>query len=376
MKSFLSVTAALALLATAAQATTCTIPTSGKDDTASIQSAFKSCATGGTVVFTKGANYYLKSLITLSGLKGTTVQFDGTLNLPAFSSSFENQGAYITVSGDSVHWSGSGTINGNGQGWYDAKETNAPRVLSTQTSNSYFGGFKIIQAPRAHMSINGAKNTVYDGLSFHTVSTSSNLAKNTDAFDVSSSSGIIIQNSNVVNGDDCLAVNSGVTNLTMTNVNCTGSHGFSIGSLGKDGATATVSDVTITDCSCTDCQNGVRIKTWPGGKGTVKNIKYDNIRLDSAQNPIIITTHYCDNEQMSSCNADDASSLTISDVIINNVYGSVDGDSDPILNVNCSSSTPCSDFTITNINITPVTKTPKNVCVYLDGSSSIPYCSE
>lgn len=106
---------------------------------------------------------------------------------------------------------------------YDAKETNAPRVLNTQTSNSYFGGFNIIQAPRAHMSINGATNTVYDGLSFHTVSTSSNLAKNTDAFDVSSSSGIIIQNTNVVNGDDCLAVNSGVTNLTMTNVNCTGS---------------------------------------------------------------------------------------------------------------------------------------------------------
>jgi galacturan 1,4-alpha-galacturonidase len=132
--------------------------------------------------------------------------------------------------------------------------------------------------------------------------------------------------------------------------------------------------VTITDCSCTDCQNGVRIKTWPGGKGTVSGIKYDNIRLDSVQNPIIITTHYCDDEHMSECNADNAESLTISDVTINNIYGSVDGDSNPILSVNCSSSTPCSDFTITNINVTPVSGTPKNACVYLDGSSSISYC--
>jgi polygalacturonase len=69
------------------------------------------------VVFTKGANYYLNGMITLSGLQGTIVQFDGTLNLPAFNSSYENQNAYITVSGDSVHWSGSGTINGNGQAW-------------------------------------------------------------------------------------------------------------------------------------------------------------------------------------------------------------------------------------------------------------------
>lgn len=106
---------------------------------------------------------------------------------------------------------------------YDAKLTDAPRVLSVKTTNSHFSGFKIIQAPRAHFSVNGAKNTVFSGLQLNTVSTSSNPAKNTDAFDVSSSSGIVISGNNIVNGDDCLAVNSGVTNLTFTGNNCSGS---------------------------------------------------------------------------------------------------------------------------------------------------------
>lgn len=117
MKSIVSIAAVLTLFAAAGHATTCTIPTTGKDDTTAIQNAFKSCATGGTVVFTKGANYYLNAMISISGLKGTTVQFDGTLTLPAYSSSYENGAAYLTVAGDSIHWSGSGTINGQGQAW-------------------------------------------------------------------------------------------------------------------------------------------------------------------------------------------------------------------------------------------------------------------
>jgi hypothetical protein len=117
MKCLVSIAAALSLFVAAGQATTCTIPTTGKDDTSAIQSAFKSCATGGTVVFTKGASYYLNAMISITGLQGTTVQFDGTLNLPAYSSSYENGNAYISITGDSVKWTGSGTINGNGQAW-------------------------------------------------------------------------------------------------------------------------------------------------------------------------------------------------------------------------------------------------------------------
>ncbi|KAI9289451.1 pectin lyase fold/virulence factor [Umbelopsis sp. AD052] len=376
MKSLISIAAALSLFAAAAQATTCTIPTTGKDDTSAIQSAFKSCATGGTVVFTKGSTYYLNAMISLTGLQGTTVQFDGTLNLPVYASSYENGAAYISVTGDSVKWTGTGTIVGNGQAWYDKKLTDAPRVLAIHTTNSVFSGFKITQAPRAHFSVNAAKNTVLENLTINTVSTSSNPAKNTDAFDVSSSSGIVIRGSNINNGDDCLAVNSGVTNLTFTNNNCVGSHGFSIGSLGKDLSTGTVDGVNITTNSCTNCQNGVRIKTWPGGQGYVKNIIFNNINLQNVDNPILITTHYCDSEHQSSCNADDSSSLSISAVNINNVYGTVSTAGHPVLSVNCSTKTPCSNFAITNINVAKASKTPKNVCIDLTGSSSIPYCSQ
>ncbi|KAJ8662589.1 hypothetical protein O0I10_001550 [Lichtheimia ornata] len=378
MKFFLS-SAAILLLSVqqALAAKTCAVKSSGGDDASNIVDAFNNCNNGGTVEFTKGTTYNLKSVVSVEKLQDVTVKFEGTINLPTYNTKFEDEKAFIYLAGDNIHFSGAGTINGNGQGWYDAKNRKAPPLFKPKATNSYFGGFKIVKAPRSHFSVNNCKNVVFEQININTVSDDAELdAHNTDAFDVSQSQDIVIQDSTIVNGDDCIAVNRDVTNLTVSNLDCTGSHGFSVGSLGKKGEqTETVKDLKFISNKCHNCQNGVRIKTWPGGKGSVSGITFEDITLDNVENPILITTHYCDNQQQEYCDGEDSHSLSISDVTISGISGTVSSKkSNPIISIDCSTETPCKDFTLSDITVKGHDKTKANVCTNLEGSDKISYC--
>ncbi|KAG2217134.1 hypothetical protein INT45_008849 [Circinella minor] len=358
------------------RATTCTVKSSGGDDTPVIIEAFEKCNNGGVVEFPKGSTYNLQSVITIEDLQDITIDFQGTLNLPEYNTKFEDEKAFIYLRGDNIHFSGAGTINGNGQGWYDAVNRKAPPLFKPRASNSYFGGFSIVKAPRSHFSVNNCENVVFEKININTVSDDEEKdAHNTDAFDVSDSTGIIIQHSTIVNGDDCIAVNGGAHNLTVTGLDCTGSHGFSVGSLGKKSEELDeVSDLKFISNACHDCQNGVRIKTWPGGQGSVKGIVFDDIQLDNVEHPILITTHYCDDQQQEYCNGEDSHSLTISDVSITNIRGSAAEKKYPIVDINCSTDTPCTDFSLSKIDIEASSSTTANVCINLEGSDGISYC--
>jgi polygalacturonase len=80
---------------------------------------------------------------------------------------------------------------------------------------------------------------------------------NTDAFDIGSSSNIIISGAKVYNQDDCVAVNSG-TGITFTGGLCSGGHGLSIGSVGGR-SDNTVENVSFTNSQVTKSDNGTFI---------------------------------------------------------------------------------------------------------------------
>ncbi|KAJ0240734.1 hypothetical protein HA466_0223180 [Hirschfeldia incana] len=108
--------------------------------------------------------------------------------------------------------------------------------------------------------------------------------------------GLVIVGSGTINGrgDDCIAINTGNTNINVTRINCGPGHGISVGSLGINGGNAAVSDVRVTQCTFNQTMNGARIKTWPGGQGYARNISFENITLINAKNPIIIDQQYLD----------------------------------------------------------------------------------
>jgi polygalacturonase len=92
-------------------------------------------------------------------------------------------------------------------------------------------------------------------------------AHNSDGFDFSSSNNVILSDTTVSNQDDCVAVTSGV-NVTVTGMTCTGGHGLSIGSVGGK-SNNDVEDITFSDSTVTNSENGCRIKTNSGTTGTV-----------------------------------------------------------------------------------------------------------
>src|SRR4051812_30925259 len=67
----------------------------------------------------------------------------------------------------------------------------------------------------------------------------------------------------------------------------------SIGSLGVHGSTACVSNINVRNAVIRDSDNGLRIKTWQGGMGSVFGISFDTIYLENVRNCIIIDQYYC-----------------------------------------------------------------------------------
>ncbi len=59
------------------------------------------------------------------------------------------------------------------------------------------------------------------------------MAKNTDGWDVYRSDSVVIQNSHINNGDDCVSFKPNSTQIVVQNLVCNGSHGISVGSLGQ-----------------------------------------------------------------------------------------------------------------------------------------------
>ncbi|KAK3030421.1 hypothetical protein RJ639_037550 [Escallonia herrerae] len=95
--------------------------------------------------------------------------------------------------------------------------------------------------------------------------------------------------------DDCISIQTGCSNVYVRDVNCGPGHGISIGSLGKDGTKACVSNVTVRDVIMHNTMNGVRIKTWqkqmqePNScRGYISGITYEKIRGTYTVKPVYL----------------------------------------------------------------------------------------
>lgn len=109
-----------------------------------------------------------------------------------------------------------------------------------------------------------------DGNAANSASGGSPAAHNSDGFDISTTSNLVLENSYVNNQDDCVAVTSG-SNILVTGMTCIGGHGLSIGSIGGK-SNNVVDGVVFRDSTITNSQNGCRIKTNSGTTGTVSLI--------------------------------------------------------------------------------------------------------
>ncbi|KAK4489845.1 hypothetical protein RD792_000490 [Penstemon davidsonii] len=146
-------------------------------------------------------------------------------------------------------------------------------------------------------------------------------------------------------GDDCISIGDGTSNLKVSNIICGPGHGISIGSLGKDGANDEVEYVTVSDSVLIGATNGVRIKTWQGGRGYARNFVFERILFHETSNPIIIDQYYCDHEE---CITSE-SAVQISNVTYSKMLGT--SRRKIAVTLKCSESHPCRDIVIDDMAI-------------------------
>lgn len=362
----------------------------GQDDGPAINAAFKRCAKNGKVVLDK--YYSVDSLLFTTGLDDVEIELSGTVQYTPDIAKWSPQSYYLTyqnattfwfLSGNNIHLYGGGTIDGNGQVWWDTLRTSGSTGTAGGSSTTFARPVPLtvgnatnvvienifeIGSPFWNNFVYQSSNVTYNNITINAVSYSSSPTANSDGWDIYRSDGVTITNSWINNDDDCVSFKPNSTNIIVSNLWCNGSHGVSVGSLGQyAGETDIVANVTVHNVSMNNAQNGARIKvfggnpsptsTAGGGTGFVKNITFSDYKVTNVDNPVIIDQCY---DTAADVCAQYPSTLSISDVHFINITGTSSGkEGDVVVDIECSAE--CVDITATGTSIT----SPKGASVYV-----------
>ncbi|KAM3067558.1 hypothetical protein ACMFMG_000126 [Clarireedia jacksonii] len=362
----------------------------GTDDSTYIMNALHSCNNGGHVVFSEGVTYSVGTALDLTFLKHIDLDIQGEIlfstnttywQANSFRFIFQNVTSFFKLGGDDVMIYGGGTLNGNGQVWYDlyAKDiyTLRPVLIGIDgLTNSVLSNLVLRYSPEYYIFVANATNVVFDNINIAGGSSSSNVAKNTDGWDTYRSTDIVIQNSVINNGDDCVSFKPNSTNILVQNLFCNGSHGISVGSLGQYvGEYDIVENIYVYNTSLHNATDGARIKVWPnapsalsgdlqggGGDGRVNNITYDTMYIDNVDYAIEVDQCY-GQKNLTLC-LQYPSPLTITNIVFRNFTGKTSKKYNPEIGTfACSSETVCNNIVASNINVLSPNGTDQAYCL-------------
>jgi polygalacturonase len=269
-----------------------------KDNTAAIQNAINAAkdAGGGKVIVPAG--------VFMCG----PLQFTSNLNLQL------DAGAILTflpidkypggtttgtdfISGSKLHdvaITGKGTIDGQGSPWWPfAKDKTAkrPRMIALKECDKILiENVTLMNSPMFHIAISGkSSNVTVSGVIVRAPASDDpvNPSHNTDACDVAGKD-ILIKDCDISTGDDDFTCGGGTTNVHITNCKYGYGHGLSIGSYTRGG----VSNFLIENCTFTNTECGIRIKSDRDRGGVVQNLTYRNLTMTNVGIPILIYAAY------------------------------------------------------------------------------------
>ncbi|KAJ7470778.1 glycoside hydrolase family 28 protein [Mycena latifolia] len=355
----------------------------GTDDVPAIEAAIKSCGNGGIIVLPAGKQYAIRSTLDFTGCVNCDVQLEGTLKMSE-DLTFWN-GKATTISINAINGAkfrsltGTGVVDGNGVPYWIEFAANSsyarPTLVSITGASSAITISNIRFKNPAnvfHSVSGGSTNIVYDSLRMDATSTSTATAKNTDGFDVGSSTFVTIRNTTVVNQDDCVALKPGSNFATVTGITCSGSHGLSVGSLGGGaGSTDTVKNAILGPATMINSAKAVGIKLWEGGSthgvATVSNVTWTGITVQNCDYAVQIQSCY-EASDTTNCVAN-TDSLT--GVTFENFSGTTSTKFSPVVaNIHCSASATC-NVVLKNFTVKPPSGTAQVLCSNIDGTLGV-----
>ncbi|KAI7725357.1 hypothetical protein M8C21_029705 [Ambrosia artemisiifolia] len=340
------------------------------DDTKAFENAWKqACSTAKSVLLVPPGRTYLVNATKFKGpCSGKLIiQIDGTIIAPAEPKNWDPESprnwlSFSNLTGATIQ--GHGVIDGSGHKWWAASckknKTNpcvgAPSAFTIDHSSAIkVNGLTFQNSQQMNFVISRCQSVRI----FSVLVSSPGDSPNTDGIHLTGSTNVVIQNSKIETGDDCVSIVNASSNIKMKNIYCGPGHGISIGSLGKDNSTGIVSRVVLDTAFLKGTTNGLRIKTWQGGSGYVNAVRYQNVKMEDVANPIIIDQFYCDSPK--SCK-NQTSGVEISQIMYLNITGT--SKTTEAMKFACSDTVPCNNIILKDINLQR-----------LDGKAVETYCN-
>jgi len=207
------------------------------------------------------------------------------------------------ISGSNLHdiaITGKGMIDGQGSPWWPfaktSKTAKRPRMIAFRDcTRVLIDQVKLINSPMFHIAIGGkSSNVTVRNVIIRAPSSTDpvNPSHNTDACDVSGSK-ILVQNCDVSVGDDNFTCGGGTSDVLITGCTYGNGHGVSIGSPTRGG----VSNLTVENCTFTNTECGIRIKSDRDRGGILQNLTYRNLKMTNVILPILIYATYMATER-------------------------------------------------------------------------------
>ncbi|MBR7838107.1 hypothetical protein KDL01_32845 [Actinospica durhamensis] len=307
-------------------------------DTSRIQAALTACAgTGKAVVLaasgsdsaflsgplTVGSSEFLVVDVGVSlfaSLNAKNYQASSGSTCGSIASSSSGCNAFITVTGSNSGIEGTqnssggqGVIDGRGDldiygtstSWWanattakaDSEDQVNPRLIQATGANNFtVYDIDLVNSPKEHLYYKSGSGFTVWGLRIKTPDT----ALNTDGIDIDSSTDATVENSYIMDGDDCVAMQTNASAdeyLTVYDNHCYGTHGISIGSETTYGVSSVLVNqnwIRGTDANETESSsaNGIRIKSYSKVGGTVSNVEYEDTCMEQLKYPIEINPFY------------------------------------------------------------------------------------
>jgi polygalacturonase len=195
---------------------------------------------------------------------------------------------------------GEGKIDGQGADWWPLAKTvpdaRRPRMIALSGCDRVLiEKVTLENSPMFHIAIGGkSSNVTVRGVKIHAPPSTDpqTPSHNSDACDVSGTH-VLIEDCEVSVGDDNFTCGGGTSDVLIRRCTYGYGHGVSIGSPTSGG----ISDLTVEDCTFTNTEAGIRIKSDRDRGGTVQRLTYKNLKMTNVAIPILIYGAYMATER-------------------------------------------------------------------------------
>ena len=261
------------------------------DNTTAIQAALDAAGSAGGGTVTVPAGTFLSGPIVLHSATRLDLATGSILEMLPMSQ-YPNQNAFITANNaQDIALTGSGTIEGQGQDWWNAltatPSLKRPQEVSfSHSTRVLISGVHLQNPPEEHIWVKGDTDVTVTGIAIQTLAVSGqHFPNNTDGVDISADN-VFFCNNSIACGDDNVVMEG--THIYVAYSQFGVGHGCTIGS----GTTGGVSEVTVDHVTMNGTTAGIRMKSARDRGGLVTNLTYSNMTMTNVTNPVSIESYY------------------------------------------------------------------------------------